>query len=640
MNWEITGNHYLCLSRVARGRPAIHGINVLHRGLNGLLEWRATAAPDPDAAPLLAPIVREGGRTHALTGVAWEAIDRWIPRFTADAGPDLTLTGTLIAPTGYDPALRGAIVRLDIENRGAAERRIEVGLEGRWAFSMHCVATERPLLVPNRLAARPGARPGIVLEAGAEGRGAAVAIVLAAGTGSVAIGRGDDAAAPVGEPTELAAGQGEPLAYQLTRPLTLRPRRRASVTFAIGAAPERDGALATATDAGRTDADTWLQHARLDLARIVRRGEDGVLSDLLNRNLAFVYACGVARAIDDDRLYPVASRSPDHGPCAIVHEAPVLQGTLPAITLAAPWLGRELLMRMLELYSDRAGQALRYVDGGVFSPGFALDGFCSYVLALDAYIEATGDASVQDDPLVQDVLREMDEVLWGQLHADAFLCRTERTPSGEPADLPYLAWSNVLAWRFCGALDRLWRASPGEPPARFRGGADDMRAAFWQHFVVDHGGVRVIAGAIDLAGAASIYDDPAGSLIQLPALGFCDADDPLWTDTMELLRSTEYPLWHGEAPFPGLSGRRDGTAASLAALCAAMRGQGRADATRVLRSLDLPGGLAVRAYDTTTGRAARGPYAAAEAGLLAHTLLAGGRKDGATRGNGRKGRRR
>jgi hypothetical protein len=88
-----------------------------------------------------------------------------------------------------------------------------------------------------------------------------------------------------------------------------------------------------------------------------------------------------------------------------------------------------------------------------------------------------------------------------------------------------------------------------------------------------------------------------------------------------MLHSKRYPLWHGDAPFPGLSARSRPTEASLAGLCAALLGPRRKDALDTLMKLDLPGGIAAQAWDPESGRVVRGPWAAAEAGFLVWAVL-------------------
>jgi hypothetical protein len=161
----------------------------------------------------------------------------------------------------------------------------------------------------------------------------------------------------------------------------------------------------------------------------------------------------------------------------------------------------------------------------------------------------------------------------------------------------------------------------GDARLRLDGGDEEVAAALWQRCTVDWDGVRVIGGSADLKGNVAIYDDPEGSLRLLPFLGFCSEDDPIWSDTMDMLHSKQYPLWQGESGHPGLSGRSRPQEASMAALCASLFGPRREQAIATLMGLDLPGGIAGQAWDPETGRIVRGPWAAAEAGFLAWALL-------------------
>src|SRR5690606_39796115 len=192
--------------------------------------------------------------------------------------------------------------------------------------------------------------------------------------------------------------------------------------------------------------------------------------------------------------------------------------------------------------------------------------------------------------------------------------------SGDRADYPYVSYDNALLWRFCKALPQLWRPFEGEPPARLEKGADEIDAAFWQRFTAEIEGLQVIAYASDLEGNVAIYDDPAGSLRLLPFFGFCSEDDPIWSNTMDLLHSRAYPLYLGGRPFPGFAGRSDPGVCSLAALVSDLLTSRRNAAAGILRKLTLEGGVASTAYDPDTGRSARGPWDAALAGFLAWAL--------------------
>ncbi|HEU5208863.1 MAG TPA: hypothetical protein VFU06_05575 [Longimicrobiales bacterium] len=614
MAWEITGNHYvtLCLDDEA----AVQRVNVLHAGLGGLLEWSCNTGTE-DGPGLLRPVVMRAGEPLATGRFTHERVDRWIPQYRADPFPDLSLRVTAFGPGGYDPIVRGAVLLFELENHANIEQTLQVGVEGVWAWSQLHIRTPRPLHAPNRISEGDSRHPGIALEAGPIASGAALGLCVEGSDVHYEIadaGVGRRASVP-GEAHTVH--NGVPITFRALGTLRLRPGGRARLAVHIGVAPERDGALATAGRMARLGAQQLLRNARLELARLARRSDQVALSELLNRNLTFNYYCGVARGVDDDFIYPLASRSPLHGETAVVSEREALLWTLPALCETDPQLARELLLRIYELFSDRPGFHARYVNGAVLDPGLSVANLCAYGIAVDQYVATTEDATVLDEPTIQDGLRDIDELLFSRLHPEIFLARGEVLPDGAPADQPYVTWDNVLLWAFVRALDRIW-ALP-DPP-RLQNAADELAGTIWSRCTVEVEGSNVLACSTDLERDAAIYDDPVGSLRLLPFLEFCEFDDPVWTDTMSLLRSRRYPLWHGERAFPGEASRRDPDHAVLAALCADLLADRSQDAQALIQRLRLPGGIACDAYDVDTGDAARGVHAAAAAGFLGWAL--------------------
>ncbi len=603
---ELTGNHYLALPDIRTEDVAIGSLNVFHRGFGGLLSW---AGPDGlEGTPMLRFRFRSEGRELGWERLAWERLDRWIPRASGRLTGGLAVRITICAPGGFDPLVRGAVVLVEREN-GSSDVPLEVEFEGRWGAPVLTVVSSRALALSRELLATDG---GVVLEMGQPGRGAAMALTVAGGGADRALEDGP-------------AGNGESDLKRFSLRKTVGPAGsagRGSVTLCIGVAAERDGAVATVARLEELGGPDLIRRARLDLAQLARTPDNAGARDLLSRNLPFHHYFAAARAIDDDRMYPIMSRSPAHGGGAAFGEREALAWSLPAYCHTDPGIAREILLRSIEVWSDRPGLHRRYADGGIIDPGYSLGRACDWVLALQRYVDLTRDASILDELLVQQVVRELDDSLHRRLHRDIFLGSTEVLPSGERADFPYSAFDNVLLWASCRALPRLWNAVADEPPPRLAGGEEEVEAAFWRHCVTDFRGLRVIAGTTDLQGHAAIYDDPAGTLSLLPFLGFCAADDPIFTDTMELLRSAEYPLWLGGRAHPGLAPRGHPGKASFAALCAELLSGNRQNALRQLRQLRLPGDVACSTFDPDSGDAVDGPFAAAEAGLLVWCLLA------------------
>lgn len=617
--WDLTGNHFVAIPAIDPRTGAVHALNVMHRGLNGLIEWRGARNPAPDAEPLLAPELTVDGEPIPLADVEWERADHWMPTFGFQAS-GIRLQATLCAPGGQDAALRGAVYRFRVENRSDAERSIVLALRGTLGWAIHTVESDRPLAGENR-ALIGDAMPGLVLESGSPAGGAALAILAAGDEVRYLAGAGDAPPAELAPDTEIATPNGSPLAFRAARTIRLGPHGRATVSFFLGVGPERDGALRAAAYLRDLGADELVRIGRLELARITRRVRDARLARIFNRNLLFNYFFAVGRAIDDDRFYPVSSRVTDGRHGATFNERETLLWSLPALTIADPGLAREILLRAFEQYSHRPGQRARYLDGGILAPGFALDQLCAYVVALDRYTEQARDESLRQDVLVQDVLRELDAALLDRLHPEVLLASTWVLPSGELAPLPYTTFGNAMAWAFADALDRLWIPRDDQDRAQFAGAADEIAAAIWRYCTAEVAGLRVLAWSTDLEGEIAVYDDPAGSLALLPTLGFCDPDDPIWVNTVELLRSEEYRFWLGNAPIPGLARAGSPEEPHFAALCADLLTAVHRDrALDILRRLELDADLACETYDPESGRPRAGQRYAALAGFLAWSL--------------------
>jgi uncharacterized protein len=601
---ELTGNDYLSIPFIyADG--SIDGVNVLHGGLAGLVEWCGESAQ----RPLLRPTVRIGGHPVQLSDVRWRRLDRWIPVCTARCTDEVTLTLTVCAPGGY-PAARGFFVRCELHNGGRAAVDAEVELEVCFAWSRHWIATGRPLAGPNLLDATAAA---LVLETDG-GRGPALAVLTEPhASASYTV---EEGAAEAG----VHRNNGTPIVARIRQTLSLTPKRPVAAVFHVGAGRERDGAVAAAVGMRRAGAAQLLRQARLELSHTLRAGEDHRWGDTLNRNLLFNRYYATGRGIDDDQFYLLRSRATRCPEPALFNEREALLWTIPALILADQGLAREALFRVLELFSDRAGEHRRYLDGGSFDSAFVLDQYLLYPWLIAHYTLAADDPSILEEPLVRQVLYEADSALFTRLHPQHMLAATDLLPSGDPADHPYTTFGNALLWSFCDALPRIWQANGADaPPPRFLGAGNEVAAAVWQHCVTDVAGEPIFASSTGADGEAAVYDDPLGSLAMLPFFGFCGTDDPVWAATMEFLRSARYPLWR-QGPVAGLAGRSDPARPRLAALCADLLGAQPADALDRLLRVRMPGGIAAATYDADTGEAAE-PFHGALAGFLAWTLV-------------------
>lgn len=155
-------------------------------------------------------------------------------------------------------------------------------------------------------------------------------------------------------------------------------------------------------------------------------------------------------------------------------------------------------------------------------------------------------------------IEEILEKLAEKRHAHIPLYETFLQPTDDERVHPYLTYDNVLVWRGCA---RCRSCTPQY--AHLAAEAEKTREAIYSHCVKTNAdGKAYFAWSVDLNGHSDVYDEPPGSLQLLPHLGFCAADDPAYTATVQMIRSPQY---HTASPVAHCRNRLSACAAPLAA---------------------------------------------------------------------------
>lgn len=135
-------------------------------------------------------------------------------------------------------------------------------------------------------------------------------------------------------------------------------------------------------------------------------------------------------------------------------------------------------------------------------------------------------------------------------------------PSDDATTFPFLVPSNHFAVVSLRQLAELWSALGHEPAfaADGRALADEVEAALARHAVVEHPAHgRVWAYEVDGFGNRHHMDDAnVPSLLSLPYLGCCPADDPLYRRTRGFVLSGDNPYWVRGAAGAGVGGPHAG----------------------------------------------------------------------------------
>lgn len=586
-----TGSEQVSLPRVNEINAGVEDLTFLHMASRGLIDLRGG-----QLEPLMRPFVAQQGVEAELGGFEWSRLGYWYPRFAARAGA-LGLEGVILTPVGE----RGFGYRLRLTNNGAETVETAFGLRGQTGSAWHCVNVDKPI---------EGA-----LNCYVSGWSGLPVFEQMCGVPLFAL-------APIceGECRAEFESAGEGWLWRLERTVRLAPGESAEFTAWWGLGLEEVSAVTSARELQRRGWDwelrrslAWLAQRSLDLG-------DEALTRLYNTNLFFCIFFSTGRTLDTEELVLVTSRSPRYYVSAAYWDRDSLLWSFPAVLDADAALAREMLGYVFGRQQRNIGVHSRFIDGTVLEPGFELDELMAPVLALERYVDATGDRSVLADP---DVLRGIDGILKkldAERAEDCELYETFLQPTDDERVYPYITYDNVLVWRALRALGRLF-----ERP-ELTEQAERVRRAIYDNCIFD----GAFAWSVDLAGGHDVYDEPPGSLLLLPYYGFCAWDDPVYLKTAEMIRSPDYTysfagceiaeIGCSHAPHPWL------LSIGNSLLC------GRSgEALEHLRRTRLDNGIACESVDEHTGECTTGEAFATCAGFICHALrraIGGERREG------------
>ena len=580
-----TGNEMLSIPRLNQADGAVEDVTFLYMACKGLIDLRG------GSRPLMRPFVQADGASVPLQGFSWQRLGWWVPQFRCTAGP-LTLEGTLLAPTGE----RGFGYRLSVTNPGPENRTVRFGLEGSWGSAWHCVNEEKEIEGARHVYAS-GWNNGPVFD-------------LRCGVPLFAFAPMCDAECR----TEYSR-EGEEIFYRLNHETVLQAGESRAAVFWWGFGYEEVAAATSAKEMLRQGWDTelrrtlrWLDARSADLG-------DPALTALYNTNLFFCIHFSTGVTLDTEELVLVTSRSPRYYVSAAYWDRDSLLWSFPAILQADPALAKRMLGYVFGRQRRNLGVHSRFIDGTVLEPGFELDELMAPVLALERYVDATGDRDLLQQPEVRQGVAEILDKLAERRHPDTALYETFLQPTDDERVYPYLTYDNALVWRALRALARLYpeRAALAQQ-------AEEVRQAVLCHCVkTGPDGASYFAWSVDLAGGSDVYDEPPGSLQLLAELGFCAPDDPVWQNTVAMIRSPEYrysfagcpiaEIGCPHAPHPWLLS----VANSL--LC------GRVEPSlAILRTAPMDNGIACESIDEYTGECTTGEAFATCAGFVCYAL--------------------
>ena len=583
--YQVTGNEYLSIPTIRECDACVEGITFLYMAAKGMIELKGDVE-----TPLFRPSVIMDDVPIPLTDIQWERAMYWIPKFSASAGP-LRVVGTLLCPIGE----RGFYYRIEIANPTKETIRCGAALDGCWKQTLHEVNESKPVATQLHLI-NSNWNHSFVMEARAAFPLFALAPMIDEGVCAKA---------------ENSADGG--ISYRMHKPFELRAGESRAVSFTFGIGYEEVAASTAAKELKRQGYEKLLAQTERWLNARARTMNDAYLRTLCNANMFFSFFFASGRTLDTGELVLMTSRSPRYYVSCAYWDRDSLLWSFPAILMADPAYAREILEYVFTRQIRNVGIHSRFIDGTVLEPGFELDELCAPLLALERYLLATGDEDFFRDPVVQKGIGHILAILELKKHPDTALYETFLMPTDDVSRYPYLTYNNVLVWKVLSDLGRRMCSQA------LTGQAGKVKRAIEEHCIKERNGKRFYCWSADLNGNYDVYDEPPGSLLLLPYLGFCKENDEVYKTTVARIRDPEYPY-----SFAGKRIAEIGCAHAphpwVLSVANSLLSGNVVTAVQHLHRMTMDNGIACESVHEDTGECATGEAFATCAGFLAFAI--------------------
>lgn len=586
MAYQVTGNEFLSLPTIRESNGAVEGVTFLYMQVKGLLELRGNAG-------LIRPYWELDERRLPLRPV-WSRAHCWIPSFTAEE-QELCFSCTYLTPVGE----RGLILRLTVQNLGSAARAVRFGTEGEWAHTLHEI-NETTELTEGREVYESGwnhmfifsQKPGLPLFAFAP-----------------CISDPQQFA----EIDQQAQWSRKGFSYDIFRQTILQPGEQAMLDIPWGVGYDGVAASTSAKELLRQGFETVYDRTVRWLSAREKHLTDPKLTELLNTNLFFAFFYASGRTVDTEELCLMTSRSPRYYVSAAYWDRDSLLWAFPAILAVDSAYAREILTYVFRRQARNFGVHSRFIDGTMLEPGFELDELCAPVVALNRYMEQTGDEAFSKQPFVQEALQMILCRLREKRHPSIPLYETFLQPTDDMHNYLYLTYDNALV---CYALKALAKLLDR---LELMDEATKTRQAIYEHCVREQNHKPFFAWSVDLNGHYDIYDEPPGSLLLLPFYGFCETSDPIWQNTAAMIRDESYALSFAGHPIAEI-GCKHAPHPWILSICNSLLSGHAESALLHLSRTPLDNGVACESVNEDTGLCETGEAFATCAGFLSYAL--------------------
>ncbi len=573
-----TGNEWIALPTIRAADAALDNFNVLSMRDRGLLQVKGE-----QGTAAIEPFFLVEGMRLPLRSLSWQLLEYWIPRAQFSVN-GLTGTVTYCAP----PQFRGAFVSLTLRNERSVPVKVALGLHASWG------GLQRVTYTPVDL---KGDR--LVGSAAWEKSAQVFSFVTHDTQFAWSVDAPDSEIKVTSPPVGVAP------AMDAERMATLAPGATLEAHFVIGVGLEEYSASQSASalteTLDRSGVDSVLEQAALWCKARIRTTGQADLDRIMNRNLLFTALYAWGKTLDTEKLVGVTSRSPRYYVSAAYWDRDAMLWSFPGLLDIDAELAREALDYALTTQLRNTGTHSRFIDGVVLEDGFELDEAVAPIIALNEYVQKTGDEKFL--LLHRDALQSLKAELERHFDSGMGLYSTLQDAQDQYRKQGFSTYDNVLVWKALkvyGELSVRWKDSTQDDDANRQ--ADALRSAILKNCIsasAPGAGGTIFISATD--GKVPILADvPPGSLMKLPALGFISEDDPLFVRTYNWLHSKNYEYSYFDLAFglPGSYRLPFTTAWSVADHLQLNRG--RAQALKILLSSGWDGGIISEGVDPST----------------------------------------
>lgn len=370
---------------------------------------------------------------------------------------------------------------------------------------------------------------------------------------------------------------------------------------AIGDTPDR--AVLSCIHLARTGWQKLEEESLAFASRVVHRDDPIIFSNVM---LSIFYSN--SRCVDTDGDCIMASKSPEYYVASGFWSRDFVLWTLPLLETVDRERAKQLVDLMLTRYWKNKGIHALYLDGRVLYDGFELDQLTAYLIAIYKALEWEIRTESEAGQLVNEIL----EVLEKWKAPDLCIFGTELDSSDDPVINRYVTYNNVLLWHSLDRLSSIMKDSIHSKPLWNLAGC--LKKSIMENMIDPQSGA--FCYSTDLKGSYEMYDNPTGSLLLLPYLGFVHSESQVMKKTVSLIMS-EKNRWIIHGKFSGLSNRHVPHPWIHHFASLLLYGDPRG---LMLRNAPLDSGLACETIDVNTGVCLTGIHFPGASGFMSYAM--------------------